>query len=339
MPDIDKSEIKRIIAALKGRKLPVSPAPRESFRPPISAKRRTAGKMVESVLAKTGLDLARIQNLVAEDQKAMRGAFDKQMAAVAKKFKTARAAFRSGMAARVEALKLLGLPHLSTFVNLDQPFLIWELPRPLLDIFITSEIHPLNSFVKILVNKQQGSAATRFVFFFFWRNPSDFTAVINVKSSLIVNGGCSVQATAGIFSGHRSSVDILATLTLMRWFGWGVDPVTGNSNNQTPHPDVQKTQFQQVTFLDAKGGHIFEGADFEGQSFSFEQFPLSHSLLVVPPKASLVFQVELHFLYALDPGGNIEDNVTVDFSNNGNAVFCPNVELEILTPLSNLIVA
>ena len=40
-----------------------------------------------------------------------------------------------------------------------------------------------------------------------------------------------------------------------------------------------------------------------------------------------------------DGGDDIQDSVFVDFAKNGGGVFCPNVELEILTPLPHLSVA
>lgn len=337
MSDIGKSEIKRIVAAIKSGKLPGALSPSRLSRQPSSKKRRAAGEMIESVLQKSGLNLERVNKLAAAEQQERRRAFEKEMAAAAKHSKKAGAAFRSSMLERFEALKILGLPHVSTFVNLDKPFLIAELTQSQSDIFKAAKVESMNSSIDMFVNEASGSNAVRVVFFFLWFNPSDFVAVVNVKSSVIVQGSCSVQAHSGIFSGHESALDVIATLGVVRWSGWGNDPTTGNSNDQTPHPDFQPTQFQQVTFLDAEGGHIFQEAAFKSQSFSFQQFPMSHTLLVVPAKAVTLFQVSIQLVYELDPGGNIEDNVSADFSTGGNGIFCPNVELELLTPLTAVV--
>ena len=335
MAKIDKSELKRVIAAMKNRKFASPPGGSDSRRPPPSTNRRAITKMVESVMKKAGLDLSKINQMLAEDQKALRGVFDKQQAAAARHFRAADAAFRSGMAARLKALSLLATPFTSSFVTLDKPFLIWQLPRPDLHIFIDSHVESMNSSVRVLVNVIRGFDETHFVFFFLWENESERSAVVNVASSLVVNGACSVQAVAGIYAGHTATLELAASLRLVRWSGWGTDPVTGASNDQTFDQNFQQGDGQAVASLQAKGGHIFESADFKSQSFSFQPFPLSHNLFVIPAKAVVIFEVALDLFYNFDGGGDIQDSVFVDFSNNGNAVVCPNVELEILIPLAN----
>lgn len=338
MANIDQRELKRIIAAMKDRKF-TGPNGKGGSFPTLSKNRRAAAKLVDSVMTKAGLDVSKINRLLAEDQKAARGVFAKQQANAAKHFRTADASFRSGQAARLQALKLLAVPFASSFLTLDKPFLIWQEPKPELDIFIDSHIESMNSSVKVLVNVIGGSDSTRFLFYFLWRNESDFFAVANVTSSLIFNGACSVQAVAGIFSGDTASLNLDASLTLMRWSGFGTDPITGQDSDQTPDPNFQQTQRQHVSRLRASGGHIFEGADFHAQSFGFQPFPLSHSLFVVPGKAVVIFEVALELSYSFDGGGDIQDSVFADFSSNGNAVFCPNVELEILTQLPTVTAA
>ena len=336
MAQIDKSELKRVIAAMKNPKLPGLPGASDSKGPP-SKNRRTIAKMIEPAVKKTGLDLGKINKLLTEDQKALRAVFKKEQAVAAKHFRTADAAFRSAMAVRLQGLKLLGDPFTSTIVTLDKPFLIWQLPRPELNIFIDSHVESMHNSVRVLANVIGGSDFTRFVFFYLWENESDFVAVMNVGSSLVVNGACSVQAVPGIFSGDTSTLNLAASLTLMRWSGWGTDPVTGASNDQTPDPNFQQSQRQLVASLQARGGHIFDSADFKSQSFSFQPFPLSHNMFIIPGKAVVIFEVALELSYSFDGGGDIQDSVFVDFSNNGNAVVCPNVELEILTPLANVV--
>jgi hypothetical protein len=334
MRNTEKAELTRIIAAIKKDQLPSPPVAGDFRRLPASPKRRTLASMVEPVFSKAGVDTGRVSKLLGENQKALRTAFDKDGAAAAKRSREATAAFRSGMAARLEALKLLKAPFLSSFLTLDQPFLIWQLPHPQLDIFTDSRIEPNNSSVRVLVNKNDGSNSTRFVFFFLWRNESDFFAVANVGSSLVINGRCLVFANDGILFADSATLNIAASLTLVRWSGWGADPATGHSNDQTVHPNSQSTQRQQVVSFSVDGGNIVSLGDVDGKSFSFETFPLSHSLFVIPGGASVMFQVALELSYDFDGGGN----VFVDFSEDGNAVFCPNVVLEILTPLPGLAV-
>lgn len=331
-------EINRIIKAVKARKLVGPLKTRKPLPRSVSKNRNAIVKMIEAVAVKAGLDTAKINKLLAQDQKAQRAEFDKQQAAAAKHGRTAELAFRSAMAARHQALDLLAAPSFFSFITLDKPFLIWQLPHPQTDIFRDSHIESRNSSVNVLVNQNNGSNYTQFVFFYFWENESDFPAVAHVSSSLIFNGQCSVQAAPGIFSGDSVQLQINAFMTTMRWSGWGTDPVTGKSNDQTPDPNFQPTQSKFVTFLSAHGGHIFQGPDFDPDSdpvsFVFQGFHLSHDLLAVPAKASVIFQVTWDLLYGFTSGGgNIEDNISVDFATNGRSVICPDVELRILTPL------
>ncbi|BFU89908.1 MAG: hypothetical protein NTAFB01_10950 [Nitrospira sp.] len=333
---IDKSELKRIIAVMKSGKIPTDQGSANSCRQVPSPKRRAAAAMVDSVLEKAGLDGSKFSKLVAQDQSALRADFAKERAVAAKNIRASTATFRSAMTARRQAAKLLGAPFIPAIVSLDKPFLIWQLPNPQLNIFIDSHVEPMNSFVRVRVDDPTESNSTRFVFFFLWSNETDSFAVVNVRSSLVVNGGCSVQAKSGIFSGAVETLNVNASLAIIRWFGWGTDPVTGTSNDQTTHPDFQPTHRQTIASLRAEGGHIFQGASFKSQSFSFEQFALSHRQLVVPNRASVVFQVSLELSYDPEDGLDLENNIDVDFSERGSAVFCPSLEVEVLTPLSGL---
>jgi hypothetical protein len=52
-----------------------------------------------------------------------------------------------------------------------------------------------------------------------------------------------------------------------------------------------------------------------------------------------LFEVALYVSYGFDDGGNISDLVSADFSNNGRAIFCPFVQLELLTAPPSMAVA
>ena len=57
-----------------------------------------------------------------------------QMREAQKTKPAAAAALAAAIDARRKALSILSRPFTSTFVTLDEPFLIWELPNPNLDI-------------------------------------------------------------------------------------------------------------------------------------------------------------------------------------------------------------
>jgi hypothetical protein len=337
MKEFSQAEFKRIVSAMKRR---ASPGPTAATsHSPGSKTQRAAGKMFESVLGKAGFDIGKLNKLAAKNQSELRACFQKHRAAAIKNFSTSETAYRQRIEARRKALGLLRQPFVSSFITLDKPFLIWQLPHPELDIFIDSRIESMNSSIRILINTNSGSDDTRFVFYYLWANESEYAAVINAASSLVLNGACEADAAPGIFSGDSADLNMNASLTAMRWSGWGTDPVTGASNDQTVYPDYQQTQRQTIAALHAHGGHIFGGQGVDTRSFTFEPFDLSEKLIIVPGRAVTVFEITLQLSYSFDDGGNISDLVAANFADNGNAVFCPFVQVELLTAPPNVAVA
>jgi hypothetical protein len=337
MKKFDQAEFKRVVSAKKGRTSPWQTAPASGSL--VSKAQRSAGKMFGSVLSKAGFDIDKLNKIVAQNQNELRTRFQKQQAAAIKNFSRSETAYRQRIEARQKALGLLTQPFVSTFITLDKPFLIWQLPHPELDIFIDSRIESMNSSIRILINTNSGSDNTQFVFYYLWENESEYAAVINAASSLVLNGFCEVAAAPGIFSGDSADLSMNAWLTTMRWSGWGTDLVTGASNDQTVYPDYQPTQRQIIATLHAHGGHIFGGQGVDTQAFSFEPFDLSENFIFVPGRAVTVFEVTFQLSYSFDDGGNISDLVAANFADNGNAIFCPLVQLELLTAPPNMAVA
>jgi hypothetical protein len=240
------------------------------------------------------------------------------------------AEFADAVARRREALDEPAL--LSNFVVLDRPFLILETPRSELDIFIDAHYEALNSSAKILIDKHSGGDSTQFTFHFIWTNTAPTAAVINVSSSLSLNGFCEAIADKGIFSGHESWITMGAFLSLIRWSGWGIDPATGQSRDQTPFPVNQPTQFKQVASVDVHGGGLFGDVGIEERAFQFEPFPLSCDLIAVPAGATMIFEVALLVQYGFSDGGDT-DLVKLDLATDqfDRRVICPLVALELLT--------
>ena len=149
----------------------------------------------------------------------------------------------------------------------------------------------------------------------------------------MLNGVCQVLADSGILQGHHNYITLLANLILMRWSGWGTDPVTGASNDQTLFPFPQQTQFQTVAQLDQYGGDWFDDSSGNNeQSFNFQPFSLSCDLIAIPARATTLFEVSLLVSYTIQDGDDF-DYVAIDFAQDKFArrVLCPSVELELLT--------
>ena len=331
MGKIDKNEVKRVSAALDAKRLR-APLPRSSKS--LIKNRAEIETIFASYFGKTGLPVDKLDRLAAKSRAERRKLIDAAKSESAKLSSAAGAAFRAGMAYRRQALQLLSTPFMPTFVNLDTPFLVWELPNPQTNVWIDTHVEPFNNFVKFEIITRSGAAGTTFVFYFIWTNDSDFAVVLNVNTWLILNGICQVLADSGILHGHTNYLTLTANLVIMRWSGWGTDPVTGASNDQTPYPFTQPTQTQIVAQLSQNGGDWFDDPSGNNeQSFDFQPFQLGADLIVIPAHATTLFEVSLYTQYSIEDGDDF-DYVAVDFAQDkfSRRLICPSVELELLTP-------
>jgi hypothetical protein len=328
MVKIDETELKRVVSA----KTPRSPWRTNQVQPPpVSKNRRAAAKMIESVLIKAGLDVEKINEMLARDQSDVRGAFQKQIANT--DWAGAAASYHQSVEAQSKAIGLLTRPF--TIPLLDKPFAIWQLPRPEFNITFDSHIEPMNNWIKLYIEASTIAdffSDTQFVFYFPWENDSDSYALINVQSSLAPGGYCMATANSGIFTGGSSWLQTYAELDIMRWSGWGTDKATGLSNDQTPYPVFQSSQRQLIAHVNASGGYILQAPDQDTQPLLFQPFDLNANNVVIPPRAAVLFQVELTVQFGFGDGDeDISTSVYVDFNTGSNAVFCPFVGIEVLT--------
>lgn len=215
---------------------------------------------------------------------------------------------------------------LATFVQpqavtvIDQPFLIWEFPHPD-DAFVDSALQPLNSRALIKINEIVSHGNRQFVFHFLHQNTPGQAQFVDIASSLVLNGRLFVQGAPGIFSGTRVDLFVNISLDIIRWSGWGADL------DQT---HVQNPGYTGGLNLDlhAEGGHIFQGAGSASQDFDFASTEVGFTGLGIPGGAVTMFRVMLNLAHTFDDGGgDIQDNVTVDFADAGHFVACPSVVL------------
>jgi hypothetical protein len=333
MANIDEAEVKRVAAAIYDGRLGDDRAAAGSKK--LHRNRQAVGKLLKSYFRKS--ELEKLSRLAGKRRSEILRIFEERNAAAGKRQQSLEPLFREGITSRRNALGLLKGPHAPFFINLDAPFLIWEFPHPELDIFLDQHVESMNSWIKVLVQRDAGSDNTAFTFFFLWTNDSEFAAVVNVGTSVVLNGVCEVVASEGIFSGDYDDLSLTASLTLIRWSGWGTDPFTGQSNDQTPEPFVQTTQFQTASSLVAQGGSIF-GTTFPGeiQVFPFQPFDLSYSLFAIPAGATTLFEVSVEMSYGVDirnDGTDGSDYILFDFASDNFAreIICPGVTLEVLT--------
>ncbi|HUC26529.1 MAG TPA: hypothetical protein VMA73_27825 [Streptosporangiaceae bacterium] len=257
----------------------------------------------------------------------------------------AAAAATAAINARRAALSILAQPLPSPPVILETPFLIWELPNPDLSIFQGSGTVLDGSWVKILLDTQHtpdGQQSTDFRFYFIWQNETDYYAVANVSSALWLTGTASAIGSSGDFSGNWASLSLEAELNVIRWSGWGTDPVTGKSNDQTPYPIYDQNSYvNTVANLYGFGGDWFNHAKPESMTFDpLTPYELSASLIAIPGQAVTVFEVDLVLEWWFyndhyETVDNQPQSISLDLASNTNRVLCPQVDLEILTPQSS----
>ncbi len=291
-------------------------------------------------------DLGKLGELLARRLAARRRsllALERQAGIEAQQEQPAAAmAFAAGVVARQHALGLLSGPFTSRFVTLDEPLLIWELPHPRLDIFRDSAVEPFGSWVKILLQATEtpgGAQQTDFRFYFLWENPSDYYAVANASSSLSLNGQAVAWGSPGRLQGNTASLDVTAYLNVVRWSGWGTDPTTGQSNDQTAYPiyDFQSANKSVVSF-DAYGGDWFDDPQPGSASFDPQMpYDMTARLLAIPGHAITMFEVGLRIDWWFSHDGETVDDqpqsITLDLANDalGYMARCPMVQLELLT--------
>ena len=170
------------------------------------------------------------------------------------------------------------------------------------------------------------------------QNQTGYYAVANVSSSLWLNGAASAIRSSGDFSGNNANLTLGAQLSVIRWSGWGTDPVTGQSNDQTQYPLYdQNASYKSVADLDGFGGDWFNPARPAHATFSLTvPYEVSASLIAIPGQAVTVFEVDLDLGWwfyndHLDTVDNQPQSISLDLASGANTVLCPMVLLETLT--------
>ena len=314
---ISPAAIKKAILAVETERMkhPAAFRADRAQRALLQKSRRESEKMLSGFLREAGLDLKKLQ---AQQQR--RGAELERMVAKQKADAVRLAAQRkdplhSSVAAQVRAAKDLAarsdfFPY-PTF-TLDEPILIWSIP---LANIADSSAAPFDSWAKFDF-KSSGSGTQKVGFYFFWSNPYQDYAVINVGTFMSAVGHLRSHAPWG-WGTNTSEVMAYAVLNL--WFGWpsGVTSAYGDS-----------------FFLGRSGAlsTTLIGPDTEGFSIS-QGVSLDASMFPVPPNTLVVFEVALELDYDNDSG-----NIDADFASGNFQIACPVVVFSLLNkPLGSVL--
>jgi hypothetical protein len=309
---IDESSIKAAIAAVRNRKYPdVVPASQQSQ---ILNLRRKLGKQIQPLFADAGLEIKKINKILAEHQRDVRGVVDKHKAKTAKNVSALNKNMRLELANRSKALENINVePFLPpTIIQFEEAAQIWATPVGMLT---DSGIEANYNWAKFqLVERSDGYNVAYVRFYFFWQNTSDYLAVLNANTDLAAQGIVQANATPELFSGGFCSVRLDATLKV--FFEGEVYSYQG-------------TQLVNIDSISVNGGSELwmDGNNFASHTLDGALNPLSVSDIQVQAGQTVMFEVALAATYSIGDG-----SITLDFSYGDYLTMCPGLTIELLTP-------
>jgi hypothetical protein len=191
-----------------------------------------------------------------------------------------------------------------------EPFFIWSTPG----LYFDAQTSPYASTAKFTVTTGDTIDET-LTFWYYWVNPSDGVAVLDVSGFLTTNGFVQVSSEGGTFPGWRNShVQLVDELHVLNWWQQpATEPMFQDSQDQVP-----------ITLGVDSGGWFASDAFaatplFAGRDMSFSSF-------LVPGRSTAVFQMSLRVRTLVSDG-----SATIDFASGDFAVTSPWVLVNVLS--------
>jgi hypothetical protein len=282
----------------------------DAQRAQLLRSRLASQKLLSEFLTGAGLDLKRLRTAQGPHSALQEGLVEKQKKAALRSAARNRGKMQASMHKQRNAWLALA-PQSDIFPNpsftLDTPFLIWSTPFFLLE---DSAAVPFGSWAKFDYETSQPSGEERVSFYFLWESPYTDYAVINAATSFSATGYLQAHAPWS-FWGNQSVVNAYAEFNV--WIGF--------PNGSSPNAS---TEF----FVGAIGalGQALTGSDTEGNSVS-SGLSMSNTLVAIPPRAAVFFEVALVLDYEVDDGGG---HIQADFNSGDFEIACPVVVYSIL---------
>jgi hypothetical protein len=305
---IDESKARAAIDAVKDRKRgPIEQADL-TRRSRATKLRRKLSKDLQPLWS--GVDVAKIDHALQAHHAELRETLAREKQATAGQMAEMAELQLRGLANARSALEHIGFkPYLITPILVPTPFMIGARPAG----FLTDSLAlPWSSWAKAsLILDQNTSASTaRISFYFLWRNPANYLAVLNCTTGLSASGGVELDAQPGFFSGGNVSLHLHAELNVF----------VGNLEISW-----QATQKSDIVSLSADGGNFLGYGDIVNQTISSASDLRCNSIEVAGDQI-VVFEVALVADYTIDDG-----HIAVDFTSD-LAILCPVLNIELLTP-------
>jgi hypothetical protein len=296
---INKSEIKAAIAAIMKRKRPDLAQLRLDERARLMALRGKLERQLEPLFAEAGLDIAKINKILADHESEVGSVLEKEKTKYAKTFAAPNKDLRRAIENQRKALEQIAFkPLIITSIPLWTAFEIYELPG---NIPFQSHIEAGNNWAVTTFEKgTDGSGVEEVYFWFAWRNPSVNLAVLGAECDLALQGTCRVHGNSHFLFSGDASLDLYAELIAYT----GIYPNSG--------PPVE------IKFL---------GAPPDNSAFICDTYHVPGPDAISVSGGSLVL-FAVHFWVYYDVYNGL---ASFDFESPG-FILCPSVQLELLTP-------
>jgi hypothetical protein len=284
---------------------------REQRLRPTLPDRREATALVTGWLKASGLDPDEMAKRGAAAREEVRRRAKEALDAGVQDSKGVAAELAAALEGRrraVERLReLVVAPFVPATVVVDRPFLIW--PTNGLEL-LDSRVEPWNSWARVVAQWRANWGVENVRFVYVWQNPSDRYAVVNVATTLGLNGQCDAFEEGGILSGSVSNLNGYARLAVWEWWN---QPPTSPFPQATQSVHVANLAASGGGFLSALGGGTVQSVAVNGA------FELTRSLFLMPPGGVGVFEATLEFTYNNFDGGEVQ----VDFVGGARKVISP----------------
>jgi hypothetical protein len=305
MPEFNKSLFKRVFSRIRKERL-------ENWRRGqlprrVPADQRAFEKLLTSYLTKTGFPARELDKIRKHNETELLRLAKKQKteairhsSSVKKTLRTGVENWRGTVGQLVSTQGGTSAPVGSAI--LPTPFLIWPTHGIYLD---STNIQPWNNRAKIKFDANDPNLQKEELgFYFFWENPSNHSILVDVQTSLVLNGFCQANEHSGIST--FAWLDITTDLALFQWW------------NQPPDsPLDQQAQHQGVlsigTFENYFGGTQTQAVN--------DDYDVRFSFFSIPPRGVVVYEVRLT-IQAHSAGGG---DVHADFLSGAYEVLCPAV--------------
>ncbi len=290
--------------------------------PNMLANQRNAEQLLTSFLTKSGFEFDKFDMIRVQNQTELKQIAEKEKANAIKNSTSIKDDFVKNIANWRNSLENIvkvgpANPNFN-FIVIGTPFLVWPSHGVIMD---DPHIEPWKNSVKFKINSNSSSYGSENVtFYFLWENPDNKYVVLNVGSSLVLNGYCENSADggwAGIFPGGTSNLNLDAKLIL---YDWTTQPPTA------PYPP-ESTQNKHILTLTAYGGGYFEAVGAIEHTPATGSYDIGYNLFLIPPHGVAVFEVVLSVQYQND---NARIDV-IDFESGDFQVICPAVVIAVLS--------